>query len=405
MTKALIIGGGIAGPVAAVALQQAGIDSVVYEAYDRGADGVGAFLTLAVNGMDVLRTLDLYRVVGEEGFDTPAFAFFSGTGKRLGGMANGRPLSDGTVSRTVKRSALYSALRDEAVRRGIRIEYGKRLTDAGPTPDARVVARFADGTTAEGDLLIGADGLRSRSRQIIDPASPPARYIGLLNTGGYVRGVPVDATTGTMNMVFGKRSFFCYVLHPDGEIWWFANPPRKQEPTRAELRAITPEQWREELIGLFAGDRTPAVEIIRRTDEIVPPWPTHDFPSVPTWHTDRMIIIGDAAHATSPASGQGASMAMEDAVVLAKALRDCQDVPRAFAAYERLRRERVERVVVQGKRNGDVKAVGPIARVVRDLMFPLVFKWAARRSTDPQAWITGYRVAWETPIGEPSPAS
>ena len=112
----------------------------------------------------------------------------SGTGKHLGEVPNGGALPDGTVSQTLKRADLYRALRDEAVRRGVRIEYGKRLVDAEVTPDGGVVARFEDGTGAEGDLLIGADGIRSRTRRIIDPNAPGARYVPVLNIGGYARG-------------------------------------------------------------------------------------------------------------------------------------------------------------------------------------------------------------------------
>ena len=121
------------------------------------------------------------------------------------------------------------------------------------------------------------------------------------------------------------------------------------------------EEWKRRLIDLFVDDATPAVEIIRATAGELAGTNQYDMPSVPTWHRGPMVIVGDAAHATSPSSGQGASMAIEDAVVLAKCLRDLPDVSRAFAAYEQLRRERVERVVAQGARSSSGKAAGPIA--------------------------------------------
>jgi 2-polyprenyl-6-methoxyphenol hydroxylase-like FAD-dependent oxidoreductase len=129
--KALIIGGGIAGPVTAMALQRAGIDSVVYEAYDSSAGlDAGAFLTIAVNGLDALRVLDAHEPVLEAGFPTRKIEFFSGTGKRLGEVPIGETLPDGTVTHTIKRADLYRVLHDESIRRGIRIEHGKRLVDA-----------------------------------------------------------------------------------------------------------------------------------------------------------------------------------------------------------------------------------------------------------------------------------
>lgn len=392
MTKALIIGGGIAGPVTAMALQRAGIDSVVYEAYGHGADGIGAYLTLAVNGLAALDELGLLETVTGLGFETPRMRFLSGTGKVLGGFPNGPRTPSRHVSRTVTRGDLYRALRDETLRRGIEVRHGRRLTDARPTADG-VTAIFADGSQAHGDLLIGCDGLQSRTRRLIDPKAPEARYTGLLNTGGYATGVEVPDDVGVMNMIFGKRAFFCYMKHPDGSLWWFANPPQAAEPTPAELAAITPEQWRARLLDLFRADTGPAVAAIDATETIMAPWGTYDFPSVPVWRSGRMVIVGDAAHATSPSSGQGASMAIEDALVLARCLRDRPDVPSAFASYENQRRRRVERIVALGKRSGDGKAAGPVARVIRDLMLPMVFRHLA--TSDSRDWVFDHQLRWD----------
>jgi FAD-dependent urate hydroxylase len=393
--KALIVGGGVAGPVAAMALRQAGIDSVVYEAYAGGADDAGSFLTFASNGLDALRTIDAHHLVLSEGFPTPRMTIQNGTGKHLGDVPLGGTLPDGTVSQTLKRADLYRALCDEAVRRGARVEYGKRLVDAETTPGG-VTARFEDGTEAVGDLLIGADGIHSRTRRIIDPSAPRARYVPVLNIGGYACDVAVQAEPGTFRMVFGKRAFFGYAVHPSGEIWWFANPPRADEPTGAELAAIGTEQWREMLIDLFAGDDSPAVEIIRSTPGKLAGWATYDLPSVPTWYGGSLIIIGDAAHATAPSSGQGASMAIEDAVVLARCLRDLPDTGQAFAAYERLRRARVERIVAHGARTSNSKAAGPVARVLRDLMMPLILKRVA--NGDSLTWMHDYHIDWNAKV-------
>jgi 2-polyprenyl-6-methoxyphenol hydroxylase-like FAD-dependent oxidoreductase len=386
--KALVIGGGMAGPVTAMALEQAGIDSAVYEAYDRTADGVGAFLTLAVNGMAALHELGLGHLVRGKGFDTPTMVAEM-DGRALVEFSFGDPLPDGTYNQTITRADLYGVLRDEAVRRGVPIEYGQRLVSAQSTADG-VVATFADGTTATGDLLIGADGLRSVTRTIIDPDAPAPRYVPLLNAGGYARGVDLDGEPGVMHMVFGRKCFFGYVIRPDREVWWFVNPPQPRELPASELAAVTPEQWRARLRDLFAGDDFPALAVIDATEHIFSGWNTYDFPKVPVWHRDRMIIIGDAAHATSPASGQGASMALEDAVTLAKCLRDLPDVPAAFAAYENLRRKRVERVVAQGKRNGDGKAAGRIGR----LLLPIVFKFVAK-AANRQGWLYEHRIEWD----------
>ena len=116
------------------------------------------------------------------------------------------------------------------------------------------------------------------------------------------------------------------------------------------------------------------------------------MPVVPTWHRDSMVIIGDAAHATSPSSGQGASLAIENAIVLAKCLRDCDGVPNALATYERLRRTRVERVVAYSARVSQSKTPGTVGRWLRDLVMPFALKVFA--SPDAQAWLYAYHIDW-----------
>jgi 2-polyprenyl-6-methoxyphenol hydroxylase-like FAD-dependent oxidoreductase len=397
MTKALIIGGGIAGPVTAMALQRAGIDATIYEARAHSDADAGAFLTVAVNGLDALRSLDAHHPVMARAYPTRAIVFGSGTGKHLGQLPIGGTLADGTVTQTLKRGDLYRALHDEALRRGIATEHGKRLVGAEPSSSGGVVARFDDGTQASGDLLIGCDGLHSRVRQLIDARATRPRYVGLLNLGGYAHGVASPSLPEHYHMLFGKRAFFGYLTIPSGETWWFANPAQPIELSREELARITSEEWRQRLIDLFSSDATPAVEIIRATTSPLEAFNTYDVPSVKLWHRGPMIIVGDAAHATSPSAGQGASMAIEDAVVLAKCLRDRPDAQQAFVAFEQLRRRRVERVVAHGKRSSSGKAAGPIGRVFRDWMLPMVFRQLAKGKYS-QEWLFNYHIEWERPV-------
>src|SRR5258705_10076545 len=170
---ALVIGCGIGGPVAAMALQKVGIDATMFEARDGSAEFVGSFLNTASNGLDALKAIDAHNDVVARGFPTPRMVMWSGSGKRLGEVANGLRMSDGTVSMTVERGHLHGALRAEALKRGVRIEQGKRLVSAEPS-DHGVVARFADGTEVHGDLLICAAGIHSRTRYLADPAAPPS---------------------------------------------------------------------------------------------------------------------------------------------------------------------------------------------------------------------------------------
>jgi 2-polyprenyl-6-methoxyphenol hydroxylase-like FAD-dependent oxidoreductase len=276
LVKALIIGCGISGPVAAMALQRAGVSSVIYEAYRSGAEGAGAFLSLAANGMHALRAIACDEIVGELGFPMERMTLTSGSGRALGEVVVGNAL-DGTAACTIKRAELYRALRDEAERRGIDIRYGKRLIAAAADGPA-VVATFDDGTSDVGSLLIGSDGLRSTVRSIIDSSSPTPRYVPVLNTGGYAYDVQIPTKPHTFEMFFGKRAFFAYSVAPSGTIYWFANPPQREEQTREQLAAISTRQWKARLIDLFKDDKTPAVRIISATDEIAPPWGNSKHP-------------------------------------------------------------------------------------------------------------------------------
>lgn len=393
MRNALIIGGGIAGPAAAMALQRAGIDATVYEGHAEGAEGIGTFLTVATNGLDALRTLDADKRVLAAGFATPSLAIYSGTGKRLGAVDLGGMSGQGTQSHTIKRADLYQAVHEEALGKGIRTEYGKRLVDAKPAGQG-VRAVFADGSEVTGDLLIGCDGIHSKVRRLIDPAAPGPSYTGLVGLGGHVRGV-VDGDPGTYHMVFGKRGFFGYVIANDGEAWWFANVPRRDEPARGELAAISTEQWRERLVRLFADDAGPAARIVAATEHELVASAMHTIPHLRKWHDDRLIVIGDAAHAPSPSSGQGASLSIEDAVVLAQCLRDLPQPAAAFARFDALRRSRVERIIKQAARTNSRKAAGPIARVFRDLMLPTVLKMTA--NSRQQREIHDFHIEWDAP--------
>ena len=399
MSRALIIGGGIAGPVAAMALQKAGWEPVVYEAHAQTSAEVGSYLTVASNGLDALRAVGAERTVLEAGFPTPANVLLSSGGRRLGTVSNGGRLADGTAAHTIKRARLFAGLYQEAAGRGVPFEFGKRLTAAEGAPDGGVVAQFADGTSAAGDVLVGADGMRSATRALIDPGAPAPRYVGLVNFGGYTPGMAV-ADPGAWHMVFGKRAFFGYVTDPSGGTVWFANVPRG-ETTRAERAATTNEDWQQQLLALFDGDHGPATRLIKAGRLEFTGDNTYDLATVPVWRNDRMVIIGDAAHAPSPTSGQGASLAAEDAVLLGKALRDQPSVPAALAIYEQLRRDRVQKIVAEAAQASSDKAPGPVGRALQGIVLPLVFRFLV---TDKSlAWRYDHHIDWAEPVGAEAP--
>jgi 2-polyprenyl-6-methoxyphenol hydroxylase-like FAD-dependent oxidoreductase len=395
--NALVIGGGIAGPVTAMALRKAGIDATVYEAYDRTADGVGGMLGIAPNGLHALDVIDAGDIVRRIGEPVSSMIIESWTGKRLAefGGPDGLP-----VFHAVWRSELNSALHDEATGRGVRIEHGRRLIRAEQS-NTGVTAYFADGSTADADILIGADGIRSTVRPMIDPAAPKPRYTGLLGFGARASRsdtLGLGSTHGSMHMTFGRRAFFAYSVADDGRVGWFANLPHRTPLSLTEARAVGAAEWLRVLREAFAADRTPAPDILRVVDpaELVIVGALEDLPTVPTWSRGRLVLLGDSAHATSPSSGQGASIAVESAVQLARCLRDLPTVPAAYAAFEQLRRARVERIIAGGRRTSTDKAAGPIARVIRDATMPLMMKLMAK--PEKMSWQVDHRIDWDAPV-------
>ncbi|MGH3909111.1 MAG: FAD-dependent oxidoreductase [Pseudonocardiaceae bacterium] len=337
MAAVLIIGGGIAGAASAIALHKAGIEVTVYEAHPRSSLDAGAFLTLASNGMRALRQIDADALVAQAGSALTTMRICNGEGIEIATVPIGDHEYPATRYRYLTRATLRAVLQQEAQRRGIRIHRGKQLIRVA-THDRDLTAFFSDQTQARGDVLIGADGLHSTVRTLIDPATAAPRYVGQRIFYGYSTDTTVRSDPDHFHVIRGTTAFGYIVTRNEGT-WWFARV-HDDELDRDGLRSGTTQQWKSALSALLQHEQSPAPSIVNATHRILVT-NAYDLPDVAAWHRDGMLIIGDAAHAASPATGQGASMALEDAVILAKALRDQPDVEHAFTKYEQLRRERV----------------------------------------------------------------
>jgi 2-polyprenyl-6-methoxyphenol hydroxylase-like FAD-dependent oxidoreductase len=372
---ALVIGGGIAGPVAATALTMAGIDTTVYEARPADpalASGIGGSLALEPNGLAALRIVDADDAV--RAVAIPITRSIMSIGSRPG---REMPIPQGLPPRQlIDRGALHRLLHDNAVRAGARIHHGKKLIRVDERIDG-VTAHFADGSTATADVLIGADGVHSTVRGLIDADAPGARYLGLLGFEGLADDAADTAALepGTMTFAFGRRAYYLYWKRPDGRISWGANLPSPQYLSLKQARAVSAEDWLHTLRTTYAND-VPGARLAAETtgESLQAVGALHIMPPVPHWYRGRMVLVGDAVHAPSNSTGQGASLAMESAIQLARCLRDLPDVSSAFQTYERLRRPRVEKIAARGARISHAKAPGPVTQRMMRLLLPLMMK-------------------------------
>src|SRR5262249_47586099 len=197
--SALVIGGGIAGPVTATALRKAGIDATVYEAYPAPSEGIGGALALAPNGLAALRIIGADDAVRAASIPITRSVMSSGTSRVV--MPR---IEDLPPLHVIQRGDLHRALQERADASRVRFEWGKRLVGADDGPDG-ITASFADGSTATADVLIGADGVRSTLRGLIDADAPAAGYTGLLGLEGRPD-VDLGLELGTMPFSYAPPS-------------------------------------------------------------------------------------------------------------------------------------------------------------------------------------------------------
>ena len=393
MPRALIIGSGVAGPATALFLRRAGWDVEIFEAAAEPDAYAGLFLNVATNGLAVLDQLGLRQRLVAEGHRSPSMVMWSSTGKELGTVPNGPARDPERGSVVVRRGILHRVLREAAQEAGIPVTFGARLERIEET-DAAARAIFADGRTADGDLLIGADGVGSPTRHHIDPDAPAPAYSGLVGLGGFARVPGLAPTPETQHMVFGRRSFFGYLVREDGEVYWFANIT-SPATDRAALRKVPAEQWLATLRELHADDPYPVPQILEHATGEIGGYPIDDLAHVPHWSRGRVVAVGDAVHATSPSAGQGASLALEDAITLARCLRDAPDHATALAAYQRQRQPRAEAVVGYAQAINKQKRVtkSRLGIAIRDAMLPMFLRKA--RDDTRNDWLYNHEIAWD----------
>ncbi|WP_371054425.1 MULTISPECIES: FAD-dependent oxidoreductase [unclassified Rhodosalinus] len=336
-----VVGGGIAGLAAALALGRRGASVTLFEQAPEIAE-VGAGLQISPNGLRVLRALGLEAELAARAPRAQAVSLRRGEDGgevlRLDLARLGREQG----YHFVHRADLVDLLAAAARAAGVRVRLLQRVATVEDGPRARIV--FENGAEHRADLVLGADGLHSRARHALGSA-PPARFTGQVAWRALlpnVIGQPAEARV----LMGPGRHMVVYPLRDGRTLNLVAVEERSRWAEEGWTHADDPANLRAAFAG-FGGD-VPA--ILGALDK-VHVWGLFRHPVAERWHGRSVAILGDAAHPTLPFLAQGANLALEDAWVLADALDRAEDRASGLAAYQRRRRARAERVVGAAERN------------------------------------------------------
>jgi salicylate hydroxylase len=344
--KILIAGAGIGGLTAASCLMKAGYDVEVYEQAPELSE-IGAGIQLSANAMHVLNDLGLGKAIAELSVRPGAYVFrLHDSGEIIGQfpLADEHERLNGAPYNQLHRADLHDLLAAKARDFNKDVVRLNRRVAGFEESDAGVELFFADGSRARGDLLIGADGVKSAVRAQIAGADH-ATYTG---DAAWRLTLPTDQLPGNfmgevMSVWMGPgRHVVCYYLR-GGALLNFVGLVETEDISEESWTAKFP--W-ERLKADFAGWHENIQSVIDRADrDSCFRWSLYYRPPIATWSTRRATLLGDAVHATLPYLAQGAAMAIEDAAVLARALQSTDVVADALQLYERNRIDRTSRIV------------------------------------------------------------
>lgn len=351
--KAIIIGGGVGGLTAALALKKIGVEVDVYEQTE-SPRAAGAGLSLWANAVRALNYLNP-AILQEH-------VTVSGTIRRQDGIPLSSMNTDtlkeryGSPTIVVHREDLMNALLTET---GDIVRYGKRLARYEGT-----TAMFKDGSYARGDILIGADGIHSLVRKQMHPDSQPV-YRGYA-AWRCVVDFPHDQVKGMWGESFGKGSRFGLVPLTNGRIYCYATANRPQN--------TPPDDHKATMLALFGNWHHPIKQVIQAMpDEEILYNDISDIEPLPYWVDGQTVLLGDAAHAMTPNMGQGACQAIEDGVILAQMLNKHATIKDALEAYQKVRIPHTRKVVLRSRSIGQMgQQTNPVIITVRNQLMRLI---------------------------------
>jgi 6-hydroxynicotinate 3-monooxygenase len=336
-----IVGAGVGGAVAGKLLQDGGYNVELYEQAP-AVSRMGAGIHLGPNALRVLDRIEVGQYVANHGVQPDAWVSRRlETGETLFRL----PLGPTAIARygapyvTIHRGDLHMAL-SGALDPKI-LHFGKQLTDLR-TAGGQMELRFANGTYATADLVIGADGLNSRVREILLGVEPP------IHTGvsGHRTTIPIERLKGIeiadLTKWFGSDRYTLVYFLTDSrhELYVVTGVPERTWESETSWVESSPAEMREAL-------RSACVElqrIIAEVDGPVSKWGFFTREPLPFWSQGPVVLIGDACHPMKPTMAQGACMAMEDAAMLVRCLVEADDLATALRLYEANRKERTHKV-------------------------------------------------------------
>jgi 2-polyprenyl-6-methoxyphenol hydroxylase-like FAD-dependent oxidoreductase len=367
-SRILVVGGGIAGLAAARALRERGFAPELVERETEWGDaGTGVYLP--ANGYRALKALGLHEPITARGLVIEHQRFLDHRGRHLADVDVKEMWGDVGSCLAVHRRALHEVLLDGASEAPIRL--GTTVESVADHDDVvRVV--FSDGASDEYALMVGADGVRSSLRRLVFGGASP-RLVGQVSWRFVVEGVHgIEAWTVMLGR--GGRTFLTVPLG-EGRVYCYAdvNSADGTDPTGGAV---------DRFLELFGGFHDPVPSLLRKLESAgrAPYFSEIEEVVQPTWVKGRTVLIGDAAHATSPNMAEGASMAMEDALVLAEALSGEQSLDARLASFQARRRPRVQWVQKQTHRRDWIRNLPP---AVRDLGLRIAGKKIYRANYGP----------------------
>jgi FAD-dependent urate hydroxylase len=342
--RVLIVGAGIAGLAAARALARGGFSAEVVERKP-AEGGAGSGIYLPGNASRALRALDLEGAVLERAVEISCQRVSDERGRLLVEV-DVAALWDGVgPCLALGREDLHAVLREEAV--GFSIRNGADVRGL-QEQNGMVTVEFGDGTAGEYDLVIGADGIHSTVRRLAFGTDATARPLGQVGWR-FLTTCPAEVTT--WSVMLGDRTAFLMIPIGNERVYCYCDVMASSGEDRHEDLGRLFSDFAEPVPSVIAAVRGTAL-VHRSTIEEV---------ELDSWVRGRVLLVGDAAHATSPNMAEGAAMALEDALVLAECLR-LEAIPAALSAFETRRRPRTELVRAKTHRRDRTRSLPSVAR-------------------------------------------